>query len=390
MEEALIQSEKLKSIGTITAGIAHDFNNILAIISGTTQLLEIIHNDNKELTNELNIIAKASYDGAEISSKILKFTKTTPDSKSFVPCDIKNLITQSIDFTKPRWKNAAQAKGIKYLIDTGDKRITQSILCNPAEIREIFVNIINNALDAMPEGGSLSFSTWMADDTVFTSVSDTGEGISEKIKKNIFDPFFSTKGASGTGLGLSMVFGIVIRHDGKIEVESEIGKGTTFTLKFPATNKETNQIDSTTLEHKTNVKHQHILVIDDEYEMLNILYQFLTGDGYKVKTVDNGADAIDIVQGEDFDLVLCDLAMPDVFGIDVIKTINRLEKKPKIGVISGWEQEIKAVENEDLHVDFYQKKPFKFNELKKNINEMFLGCSATKDYPSSPFRTTSH
>ncbi len=369
MEEALLQSEKLKSISTITAGIAHDFNNILAIISGTTQLLEIVHNDNEELSNELQIITKAAYDGAEISSKMLKFTKTVTDTKSFMPCDVTDLITQSIDFTKPRWKNEAQAKGIKYLIDTGDKKSTPSILCNPAEIREIFINLINNALDAMPEGGRISFNTWRDDDTVFITVFDTGEGISGEIKKNIFDPFFSTKGASGTGLGLSMVFGLVTRHNGEIEVESEIGKGATFTLQFPATNKKAEQIDSTTLEQEINEKHQRILVVDDEYEMLNILYQFLTKGGYKVKTVDNGADAIDIVKDEDFDLVLCDLAMPDVFGIEVIKTINRLEKKPKIGVISGWEKEFEIVENEELHVDFYQKKPFKFKELAKRIDE---------------------
>ncbi|MCP4414539.1 MAG: PAS domain S-box protein, partial [Gammaproteobacteria bacterium] len=202
MEEALLQSEKLKSIGTITAGIAHDFNNILAIISGTTQLLEVIYSDNRELTKELKIITEAAHDGAEISSKMLKFSKTGHSTKNFVPSDIRDLVMQAIDFIKPRWKNEAQAKGINYYFDKEGIKSVLPIICNPTEIREVFVNIINNALDAMPEGGTLSFSIWSVDGTVFISVSDTGEGMLADVKKNVFDPFFSTKGVAGTGLGL--------------------------------------------------------------------------------------------------------------------------------------------------------------------------------------------
>ncbi len=215
MEEALLQSEKLKSIGTITAGISHEFNNILAVISGKIQLLKMGYADNKELTEEFGTILRAVNDGARISGRMLSFTKTEKDDTGFESDDICGLINQSIDFTMPRWKNEAQAKGINYQMNTEGMKRVSSISCNPTEIREVFINIIMNALDAMPGGGSLSFSTRCGEGTVFVDISDTGDGMSEDVKKNIFDPFFTTKIPVGTGLGMSMAYGIITRHGGR-------------------------------------------------------------------------------------------------------------------------------------------------------------------------------
>jgi nitrogen fixation negative regulator NifL len=370
MEETLIQSEKLKSIGTITAGISHEFNNILAIISGKTELLEMIYKDNKELVDELRIIKRAAHDGAAISSNMLKFTKVHQDTKEFISCDIKDLIRDSIAFTKPRWQNEAQSRGIDYKMSTEGVREVLPIMCKPAEIREIFINIINNALDAMPGGGAISFDAWTGDDTIHVSIADTGEGMPEYIVRNIFDPFFSTKGVEGTGLGMSMVYGIVTRHGGEIEVNSEIGKGTMFTLQFPTTNKEKTLIEAPDTEQKTNVKSLRILVVDDEDRIRDILNQFLSMDGHNVKTVDNGADAINMVEGEEFDIVLCDLAMPNVFGYDVVRVINGLKKRPKIGIITGWDKD--HASDKDMKIDFYIKKPFTHSELTKHIKEAFV------------------
>ena len=202
MEEALLQSEKLKSIGTITAGISHEFNNMLAIISGNIQLLEDACESQGELTDVLRIISKAVDDGAEISRNMLKFTMTKQDTEEFVSADVRDLIMQSVEFTMPRWRNMAQAKGINYQIDKEGMKEVLPIMCNPTEIREVFINVINNALDAMPEGGSISFSTWDRDENVLVSITDTGEGMSKDVKKNIFDPFFSTKDASWNRIGL--------------------------------------------------------------------------------------------------------------------------------------------------------------------------------------------
>jgi PAS domain S-box-containing protein len=370
MEEALLQSEKLRSIGTITAGISHEFNNILAIISGNVQLLGRTYKDHGDLTDALRIIKRATDDGAEISSKMLEFTKTSQDTKKLVSSDIRDLIRQSIDFTMPRWKNEAQARGITYKMDTEGMKNVSSILCNPTELREVFINLIINALDAMPEGGSLSFSTWSGDDTVFVSISDTGEGMSEEVRKNIFDPFFTTKSPVGTGLGMSMAYGIITRHGGKIEAESELGKGTIFSLQIPIAAKEGDTELFSEPVQDIQCKSLHILVVDDEVNIGKLLDEFLSDDGHKVKTVDNGADAIKLSKRKNFDLVLCDLVMPYVSGYDVIKALNKLDRRPKIGIITGWNEKLKPIE-EGMNVDFVVRKPFDFSELANHINEAF-------------------
>jgi signal transduction histidine kinase len=235
---------------------------------------------------------KAADDGAEIAGNMLKFTKTSPDTKEFVSFDIRDLIRHSIDFTKPRWQNEALAEGIDYRIDTEGMGRVPSIMCNPAEIREVFINIINNALDAMSGGGKISFGTWSDNETVFVNVTDDGDGISDNVKKNIFDPFFTTKGVEGTGLGMSIVYGIVTRHSGKIEVDGELGKGTAFTMQFPVTIKRRRVIKISAPEQKTNEKSLRILVIDDEESMRDILNQFLSKGGHDVKTTDNGVNVL--------------------------------------------------------------------------------------------------
>ena len=200
-------------------------------------------------------------------------------------------------------------------MDVGNMKSISSIMCNPSELREVFINIINNALDAMPEGGSLSCNTWSGDETVFISITDTGEGMSAEVIKNIFVPFFSTKGVSGTGLGMSMAYGIITKHGGNIEVESDMGKGTTFTLQFPITNERASLMVTPEPEQKVKSEGLSILVVDDEESICNILDEFLSRNDHKVKAVDNGTEAIKLIKKEGFDLVLCDLAMPEVLDM---------------------------------------------------------------------------
>ncbi len=254
MKQLFLKSEKLKSIGILAAGISHEFNNILAIISGNVQLLLDTYKDHWRLVKTLCTIDMAVGDGAQISSKMLKFTKTENDAEGFVAFDIKDLITQSIEFTLPRWKSEAQINGMVYHINKDSMKGISSIMCNPSELREVFINMIYNALDAMPGGGNLTFSTWSSDNTVFVTVVDTGEGMSEETRKYIFDPFFTTKMELGTGLGMSLTYGIITRHGGDIEVESEVGKGTKFTLKFPTTNEITSLVTTTESDQDSSRK----------------------------------------------------------------------------------------------------------------------------------------
>ena len=371
MEEALIQSEKLKSLGILTAGISHEFNNLLAVILGSAELLDAGFEDDQELKKGLSAIIKASDDGAKIVKGLLSYVKSQgKDISEFIFFDIRPLLIEAINFTTLRWKNMAQAKGIDYKIDREGMREIPEVLCNTTELREVFTNIINNALDAMPDGGRLSFSTSSNEDTVFICISDTGIGMSEDVKKNIFDPFFTTRRPLGTGLGLSISYGIITRHGGKIEVESEDGKGTTFNLSLPIRKDVVQKVVPPEPDRRAVVRKLRILVVDDNEDVCEIMYGVLARGGHDVKTVDDGVEAIALAGKEEYDLVLCDLLMPKIHGYEVIKAIKKLDKIPKIGIMTGWNEKLKPM-GEDCKVDFILKKPFKHAELAKHINELF-------------------
>jgi PAS domain S-box-containing protein len=370
-EQALVQSEKLKSLGVITAGVAHEFNNLLAVILGTAELLGSGFEDDQDLKKGLNDIIKAGDNGAGIVKDMLLYVKSQEeaDISDFTPFDIRCLLDEAINFTSHRWGSMAQAKGVDYQICREDMREIPEVLCSHAELQGVFINIINNALDAMPDGGRISFSTSSNDDTVFINISDTGIGMSEEVKKNIFDPFFTTRRPEGTGLGMSVSYGTIMRHGGKIEAESEEGNGTTFNLSIPIRKGAVQKVVPPEHDRRVTGRKLHILVVDDNKDICEIMDGVLTRGGHAVTSVDNGAEAIELAGEKDFDLVLCDLLMPDVQGYDVVKALNKLDKIPKIGLMTGW-ADLKSIDEEGAKVDFILKKPFKHAELAKHIDEL--------------------
>ncbi len=368
VEETLFQSEKLNSLGTITSGIAHEFNNILGVILGSAEVLEGGFEDDRELKRGLNDIIKACDDGSVIVKRMRTFSDMDVNPSDFILIDIEYIVKEAIRFTMPRWKNMAQASGIDFRIDTEGMEKTPEVFCNPTELREVFVNLINNAMDAMPDGGCVFFDTKSNENNVFVDVSDTGIGMDENIKKRIFEPFFSIRKPLGTGLGMSVTYSIIKKHGGNIMVDSEVGKGTTFKLSIPICKEAKQKAVPPELIPETTLKKLRILVIDDEERICVKLNELLSRCGHMVKTADNGAKAIELTRKGDFDLALCDLAMPGINGYDVIKAINKIDHRPKIGVITGWNEKIPLVDEENLGVDFVIRKPFNFLELTKQIN----------------------
>ncbi len=377
MEGLLLQSEKLKSLGTITAGVAHEFNNILAVVMGSAEVLDGGFKDDQELKRGLRAIIEAGEDGAGIVKRMLAFAKAELSEADYVLIEIQYLIKQAMEFTMPRWKNMAQSEGINYQINTADIKETPEIFCNPTEMREVFVNLIYNSLDAMPDGGVITMATrcvqqegQLRGDFLEITFSDTGKGMSEEVKSKMFDPFFTTRRPQGTGLGMSVTYSIMNRHGGKIEVESEVGKGATFTLYIPIRKEVVQRVVPSEPVREIATKELRVLVVDDEQEICVILRTFLSGKGHMVKVVNGGAEAIELSRQEDFDLVLCDLAMPEVNGYDVIKALSELDKRPKIGIATGWGDKLKPIEEEALMVDFIIKKPFNLSELERQIGDL--------------------
>jgi PAS domain S-box-containing protein len=380
IEQQLLQSEKLKYLGELSGGVAHDFNNVLAAILGRVQLLKMqlkppIGKEEKrktvlELEKGLEIIERASLDGAETVRRIQEFSRRRTDEKSFAQIDINELVENALEFTKVQWKNDAESKGIKIKVKKELSPINP-ILGSSSEIREVFTNLINNAIDAMPQGGTIRVESFMDDTIAVIRISDTGNGIPKHIKARIYDPFFTTKDVKSTGLGLSVSYGIINRHRGTITADSVEGEGTTFTVKFPITNKkaEGNIKKKNVIPLEKKQKKARILVIDDEEDIRKLLKDILTNAGHKVEIAADGNEGIEIFKKKKFDLVLTDLGMPVMSGWEVAEKVKSINEKVPVALITGWNVKLDGSEMNDSGINLVIHKPFKMEQVLNLVQE---------------------
>ena len=372
-EQKMFQIDKLNALGLQASGIAHDFNNILGIILGHLDILRLkLEDTNVQVSDTVNVIEKAARDGAIIVDKIQKYSKTKPDGAGIIHADMNEVVKEAIEFTMPRWKSEAQTKGIEYkIINNNQDGLKLYVRCNPSELREVIVNIINNSIDAMPKGGTIEFNTKSDAGGVILSISDSGMGISEDIKDKIFDPFFTTKGVKRAGLGMSVSYSIVTRYEGTISVESSHGKGTTMHIKMPFYSAEISdpkkKIKSVS-EYKAR-----ILIIEDEEVILEMMKIILEKRGHKVFITKDASKGLKMYKDNQYDIVLCDLAMPKVNGWKVARyirdldTVRKTTKTPFV-MITGYELDTKNLDYRKEGVDFILKKPLEFEELNRMID----------------------
>lgn len=362
IEEQLIQSEKLRVMGQMASGVAHDFNNILSIILGNTELLamqvEILNP--KQIKKQLKVIERAALDAAETVRRIQEFTRIRAD-KEYFKVDINEIVEELKAMSKPRWKDQAQGKGINIEFITLLKKDLPHIMGNPSELREVLTNMIFNSIDAMPEGGKILIETKSVDKEVHILVTDTGIGISKELRRRIFDPFFTTKGVVSDGLGLSIAFSIISRHGGRVEVESEEGKGTTFTIILPVSF-EIKKDEKKSIQTR-EVKTANILVIDDEEMVRDILGSLLIHGGHNVYKASSGKEGLDIFDKEAIDLVFTDLGMPGMSGWEVAKSIKAKDPRIPVSLITGWGIQIDDEKMKESGADLILNKPFKINQV---------------------------
>jgi signal transduction histidine kinase/CheY-like chemotaxis protein len=380
MEEKLLQSEKLQSLGELAGGVAHNFNNILAVILGRTQLLKrtigtssekkerrkLIH----ELRKSLEIIEKASFDGADTVRRVQEFSRKKDEDHNvnFVNVDLNEVINHTLEFTKVKWQDEAASKGLKISIGKELSPLLPSVAGSASELREVFVNLVNNAIDALPQGGEISVRTFMNNGHVVGVVRDNGVGIPKDIQGKIFDPFFTTKGVQSTGLGMSASYGIIAHHRGTITVESVEGKGTTFTIKLPQ--QEATIAESKEVEMLPEQKRKAtILVVEDEEDVRELLKDILTDGGHVVEFTPDGEKGIALFQQKRFDLVFTDLGMPGMSGWQVAENIKKIRQETPVALITGWEVKQKDSELKASGVDLVVKKPFRVNEVLQLVQE---------------------
>jgi PAS domain S-box-containing protein len=377
MQRQLLQSEKLRSLGELAGGVAHDFNNVLAAILGRAQLLKMQftpppgkqekRKSMLDLIKSLEIIERASSDGAETVRRIQEFSRKRSDDKDFTQININELLDNALEFTGVRWKDDAESKGIKVTIQKEFSSLPTT-LGSAAELREVFTNIINNALDAMPQGGRIQIKTFKKNNHISIRIKDTGVGIPEDIRNRIFDPFFTTKGVQSTGLGMSTSYGIINRHKGTIAVDSTEGKGTTFTINIPiAKNKlEAEEKIKPILDEKRKAT---ILVIEDEEEVRNLLADILIESGHHVETASDGSQGIETFKDMDFDMVFTDLGMAGVSGWEVAETVKKINRKIPVAIITGWNVEMEESEMRERGVNLIAHKPFEVNQILRLVQE---------------------
>jgi signal transduction histidine kinase/ActR/RegA family two-component response regulator len=368
-QEQIVQTEKLKALGEMASGVAHDFNNVLAVILGSLQLLsyQLDHLSPEEVRERLRSIERSSKDGAETIRRIQEFTGIRRD-KEFSPIVINELVREVTVMTEPRWKDQAQSRGIQIDLRTQFEE-TPPILGNPSELREVLTNIIFNAIDAMPEGGTLSLSTHHpAEDWIEIRIADTGIGMTDEVKRRVFDPFFTTKGVTNSGLGMSVSYGIIKRYGGEILVESELGRGTTFAIHLP-TGYPAEASETERLAAARDVPPARILVIEDDASVQDILRRMLKAKGHQVVVASDGEEGIRQFRADPFDLVLTDRGMPKLSGWEVGKILKSIDPGAPIAMITGWGVELQEEKTKESGIDLIVSKPFNFEQIAQVVSQ---------------------
>jgi PAS domain S-box-containing protein len=366
--ERAARADKLRALGQLASGVAHDFNNSLAAILGRTQLLRRQTRDDALLRN-LGIIQTAAEDAAATVRRIQTFARKSP-AREFELLEVRGLLHDAVEITRTRWQNEARLRGLDYDV-TLDAEAGLHTYGSASELREVFVNLIVNAVDAMPRGGRLAIGCAREGDRLNLSFADNGTGMPEDVREKIFEPFFSTKGAQGTGLGLSVSYSIIERHEGVIKVESEVDRGTTFTIDIPAAELGVSAVDAQIDLLETPPL--SILVIDDEPAVRETLADMLVALKHNVATADGGRQAIRKLAGSEFDLVFTDLAMPEMDGWETAREIRLQAPETKIVLVTGYGTNTAPPQGEDLLVDGIIGKPFDFDQVGQVITQVFKG-----------------
>jgi CheY-like chemotaxis protein len=343
----------------MASGVAHDFNNLLSSILGRAQLL-LRRIDDAPLRQWVEVIERSALDGAQTVRRLQDFTRIRRDH-SPVPVDLNQVVADALEITQPRWRDEPTSRGIAIEVRPALANVP-AVAGDPAELREAMTNLILNAVDAMPQGGRLGLTTRVLDDRVLVEVFDTGIGMSAEVRERIFDPFFTTKGPQGTGLGLSMTYGILARHGASVTVESEEGRGSLFRLSFPG-GTPAPIVPTRAVDAPPPSAGLRCLVVDDERLVGSVLGDILTMGGHQAVVLESGAEAIVRFRAEPFDAVFTDLSMPGVSGWQVALAVKDVAPSVPVFLVTGFGVELSAEERRGRGVDAVLTKPLQVHEV---------------------------
>ncbi|GMQ87401.1 MAG: hypothetical protein BMS9Abin08_0602 [Gammaproteobacteria bacterium] len=375
-EEQLRRSQKMDALGKLTGGVAHDYNNLLGIISGYAEQLNEHLADEPKLAKYARDIQHAARRGAKLTKKLLAFSHhKAPDEEVL---DINALLSEQ----QLMLEKTLTAR-IKLVFELADD--LWPVCLDSGDLEDTIINMSINAMHAMHAVGELTIQTRNerlneldagqvnldAGDYVLISITDTGSGMDEATKEKIFDPFYSTKGEQGTGLGLSQVYGFIERSGGAIKVYTEPGHGTRFSLYFPRSHHSVTAVHSPTESAVRNLQgSETLLVVDDEQAMAELVYDILTAQGYRVFTAGDGEQALAVLEKENIDLMISDVIMPNLDGYQLATHVQQLYPHIKIQMTSGFaDNRHSSMEDDTLHQNILYK-PYRSKKLLEHVRNL--------------------
>lgn len=370
IQQQVIHSERLNAVGQMTSGIAHDFNNSLMPILGFSELLikrPHLMDDRAEALSMLKDIHAAAKDASATIRRLRDFYRQ-PEDTGRIPVSLNQMAESVVALTQPSWRGMAGSRGITIDIQQKLEEIPP-ISAHESQVREVLTNLMLNAIDALPKGGTITISTWADQDWARITIADTGEGMATDVKCRIFEPFFTTKGVRGTGMGLVVARGIVRQHGGRIEFRSEMGQGTAFDLYFPL-----KRADQTIYEPaKKGRVHPDILrvlCIDDEQWSRDVMKRFLAYEGHTVVLTASGSEGLREFGKGQFDLIIVDRAMPDMSGDEVAIKIKNARPDMPILLVTGFGEVMKDTGESPVGIDAILSKPVSHEELHDAIAKL--------------------
>jgi signal transduction histidine kinase/ActR/RegA family two-component response regulator len=377
-QHAVLQQERLRALGQMASGIAHDINN--AISPATLYVESILARApglDDRTRSQLETVQRAIGDVAQTVSRMGEFYRQRETKAVLVPVNVNVILSQMPDLTRARWSDLAQARGAAIEMRVEEGPGAPTIMANESEIREALINLIFNAADALPDGGKItlrarhSAGNGSADNhSVIIEVSDDGVGMDENTRSHCLEPFFTTKGVRGTGLGLAMVYGIAQRHGAELRIDSDIGKGTTMRMVFPDSAGATPSLQKR--EPQPATAELRLLLIDDDPMILQSLRNALEYEGHHVTCANGGQAGIDIYRAaadrsQPFSAVITDLGMPHVDGRQVAAAIKAIERTAKVIMLTGWGQLLADGSDAPADVDRILSKPPNMWELREAL-----------------------
>lgn len=377
-QQTVLQQERLRALGQMASGIAHDINNAISPVALYTEaLLESEPHISPRGREYLTTIQQAIEDVAHTVGRMREFYREREAHAASLALNLNRLVPQVVELTRAKWRDLSQQQGSTIRVKLALQDDLPLIVGVESGIRDALTNLIFNAVDAMPQGGTLTIGTRATSMVAVLEVSDTGVGMDDETRQKCIEPFFSTKGERGIGLGLAMVYGMIQRHSGEVEIESRLGQGTTVRLSFPFPQTMLDEEESAE-KGQVSVLPVRILLVDDDPLIRKSLKHLLEADGHAVTVADGGEAGVAMFgaarqRGEPFEVVITDLGMPQLDGREVARQVKQAAPTTPVFLLTGWGQRLQVEEERPRHVDRVFSKPPKMQLLREALQTVRTG-----------------